>query len=336
MVIGNKFKTIKHYYLLPTAYYQLPIVFFLNGKYNEIEHRQLFFRRLFRRVFLEDWLLKLVALAITLALWLGVTGLRTPTTVRLKNVALNPRVSSDMEITNSPIQEVDLVVTGDKRRIDRLNSHDLVVSVDLTDIKPGDRVVQLLPENVNVELPSGIKLDEIQPNKIAIRLERVEEREVPVKPETEGMLPEGYEIYSQTVVPDRVRVRGAESAVKTLDSISTEKINLENRKGDFTAQQIGLNVSNPNVTVLDGIVDVFFRIGEKRGERTFVLPVNVDDHQKRATVTLYGPRSLLDNLNFENLRVDVTRNETGDLVPHLVLPGELQNKLEVRAIKLSS
>jgi hypothetical protein len=30
--------------------------------------------RLLRKVFLEDWGLKLLALAITIALWLGVTG----------------------------------------------------------------------------------------------------------------------------------------------------------------------------------------------------------------------------------------------------------------------
>ena len=69
---------------------------FTTEQFTEKDQRQLFLRRLFRRVFLEDWLLKLIALAITLALWLGVTGLRAPTTVRLKNIALNPQISSDM------------------------------------------------------------------------------------------------------------------------------------------------------------------------------------------------------------------------------------------------
>jgi uncharacterized membrane protein YdfJ with MMPL/SSD domain len=42
----------------------------------EKEQRQIFLRRAVRRVFYDDWLIKLFALLITLALWLGVTGLR--------------------------------------------------------------------------------------------------------------------------------------------------------------------------------------------------------------------------------------------------------------------
>ncbi|MGI8494938.1 MAG: CdaR family protein [Pyrinomonadaceae bacterium] len=310
-------------------------MFFLNGQYSEREQRQLFIRRLFRRVFLDDWLLKSVALAITMALWLGVTGLREPIPVRLKNITLNQRVSNNMEITNSPVQEVDIVVTGDKRKIDRLNVQDLVMSVDLTDVKPGDRIVQLSPDTVNLELPSGIKLDEIQPNRIAVRLETVEERDIIIKPQTEGSVAEGYEIYSQTVIPAKVRVRGAESAVKSLDSISTERIALENRTGDFTARQTGLNVSNPNLTVLDGIVDVIFKIGEKRGERIFVVPVVVGNEFKRATVVLFGARSLLENLDVGELKIELRRNDDGEIVPQLILPAELQDKIEVRKIKLS-
>ena len=43
----------------------------------------LFLKHVARKVFLEDWTTKLVALAITLALWVGVTGLSTPTTRRI-------------------------------------------------------------------------------------------------------------------------------------------------------------------------------------------------------------------------------------------------------------
>ena len=295
----------------------------------------MFVRRLFRRVFLEDWLVKLIALLISVALWLGVTGLRAPTTVRLRNITLNPRVSNDLEITNSVVQEVDIVVTGDKNKIDRLNPHDLVMSVDLTDVKTGDRTVQLMPENVNLDLPNGVKLDEIQPNKIPVRLERVEEREIEVKAETEGNVADGYEIYSETVLPAKVRVRGAQSFVKALDSVMTEKINIEDRNQDFTVRQLGLNIVNPNITVLDGIVDVVFKIGEKRSERIFIVPVKAERATKKVTVVLYGARSLLENLRTENLKVELIKSETGENVPQLVLPQDMQDKIEVRKIKLS-
>ncbi len=290
-------------------------------------------RRLFRRIFLEDWLIKAVALLITFGLWLGVTGLRAPITVRLPSVPLTVRFSNETEVTNSPVQEVDLVITGDKRKIDQINKNDLVVLLDLTNVPAGDRTVLLTPENVNIELPTGVKLEEIQPNKIAVKLETVAEREIPVKAETEGSVAENFEIYSQTVLPQNVRVRGPKSFVVSLDSVSTEKINLDNRETNFTARQVEINLVNPKVTLLDTVVDVFFKIGEKRTEKTFL--VRVKGENKTANVVLYGARSVLDALNAENLQVEIQKNEAGENAPQLILPSEFQDNVEVRKLKIN-
>jgi len=310
-------------------------MFFPTEKIFQKEERQIFIRRLFRRVFLEDWLIKATALFITLGLWLGVTGLRAPITTRLNNVAIKLRVSNDIEITNSPVQEVDLVITGDKRKIDQIKQSDLVVSLDLVDVQTGDRIVQITPENVNVELPTGVRLDEVQPNKIAVKLEKVEEREIAVKAETEGNLDENFEIYSVTVVPPKVRIRAPESYIKSLDFVSTEKINVENRREDFTARQVALNVVNPKATLLDATVDVFFKIGEKRIERLFSIPVETEDANKIATFVLYGARSILESIKAENLQVEILKNEAGENSPQVILPVEIQGQVEIRKLKLN-
>lgn len=305
-------------------------------KLIEKEQRQEFWRRIFRRIFLEDWGTKLIALAISIALWLGVTGLRSPTTIRLKNVVLNTRASNDMEITNTPPQEVEIVVTGDKRLTDRINSRDLVVSVDLTEVKPGDQVVALNPDTVNVDLPNGVKLEEIQPNKISVKLERVEEREIEVKTDLDGNLPEDLEIYSVTVVPSKVRIRGAESIVREIDSVYTEPINLDNRTESFAASQIGLSVINPKITLLDTIVDVNFRIGEKRLERVLSVPVKTEGEnvEKTASVIVFGARSIIEKLKANEMHVEIETLANGASVPRLVLPPEMQTRVEIRNIKL--
>lgn len=308
---------------------------FSSDNFIEKEQRRLFFRRILRRVFLEDWLLKLIALTITLALWLGVNSGRAPTSKSFKNVTLNLNFPNNFEVTNSPPKEIEIVITGDKRKVDTLRESDLVVSADLTDVKTGDRIVQLTPQNVNIELPSGIKLDEIQPNKFLVKLEKVEEREVEIKPETEGSVADGYEIYKQTVTPAKARVRGAESFVKSLDSVMTEKINLDNRKEDFVARQVSLNVVNPNVTVLDGIVDVAFTIGEKRAERIMFVPVKTERETKKAMITLYGAHTILENLHVEDLKIELIKSDNGEISPQVVLPAEIQDKIEVRKVKLS-
>ena len=306
---------------------------FPTEKFFPNDERQISFRRLLRRIFLEDWLTKVIALFITVALWLGVTGLRAPTTARFRSVPLNLRVSNNIEVTNSPVQEVDLVITGDKRRIDQLNPRDLVVSLDLTDVTAGERTVQITPENVSVELPTGVRLEEIQPNKIAVKLEAVGEREVTVKAETEGAVAENYEIYSRTISPIKVRVRGPESFIKSLDSISTEKINLENRQEDFTVRQVALNLVNPKVTLLDTVVDVNFRVGEKRIERMFTIPI--PGETKSAAVVLYGGRSVLESLKPEDLQVEMVKTEAGETSLNLVLPPEIRGQVEIRKLKIN-
>jgi len=309
---------------------------FPTEKFGFNEPHQKFFKHIFWKIFIEDWLMKLVALIITLALWLGVSGLRAPITTRLNNVVLQPRISNDLEITNTPVTEVALVVTGDSRKIDQINRENLIVSYDLTSVPAGDRIVQLTPENVNVELPTGVRLEEIQPNKIAIKLETVEEREIPVKAEIESSVADGHEIYSETAVPQKVRVRGPSGYIKSLDFVPTEKINLENRETDFTAKQIPLNLSNPKATVLDTAVDVVFRIGEKRIERLFLVPLKNENAGKRVvTVILYGARSILENIRPESLQVEIIKNESGEESLQLILPVGIQGQVEIRKLKIN-
>ena len=228
-------------------------------------------RHLLRKVFLEDWGLKLIALLIATALWVGVTGLSSPTVKRF-TVPLVPSTANNIEVTNQLVQDVDIVLTGDKRDLDRLNRGDLTAVLDLTDIPPGDRVVSLTPSNVYVNLPQGIKLTDVQPGRIAVDLEAVEEKDVDVEPDITGKPADGYEVYSSTSVPARIRVRAASSIVRAMNSISTDPVDVSGKRDGFTLRQVAVRASSPKVAVNSTVVDVFVRIGEKRIERSFTLP----------------------------------------------------------------
>ncbi|MGD9588807.1 MAG: YbbR-like domain-containing protein [Pyrinomonadaceae bacterium] len=290
-------------------------------------------RNILRKVFLEDWLMKLFALAITFALWVGVTGLSQPTVQRMSGIPLSLRLSSNVEVTNSPIQEVDIVISGDKRKVDQIVKNDLIISVDLTDILPGDRVVQLSPDNVSISLPNGIKLDEIQPRRIAVKLEPVEEKEVAVNAVTEGAVPEGFEVYGgPAITPAKVRVRGPANLVRSLASVTTDKIDLSNKTADFTARQVSVNVSNPKATLLETLVDVSFRIGERRIEKAFSVPV-AGEPRRRVNVVLYGGRSLFEGITAEDLSVEITKDASGAETSRVILPSSLTDRVEIRRPK---
>lgn len=308
---------------------------FPKEKIFQKEEQKAFFRRLFRKVFLDDWLMKLVALGITLGLWLGVTGLREPITTRFNNLTLQPRLSNNFEITNLPNNEIALVITGDKRKIDQIRSENLIVSIDLTDVQAGEQIIQLTPDSINVELPTGVKIIEIQPNKIPVKIETVEEREIPVRAETEGKPAEGFEVYATTVLPQKIRVRAPSSFIKSLEFVSTERINIADRSSDFTAQKVSLNILNPRITTFDTVVDVSFRISEKRIERLYVVSVQTENGEKKASVVLFGAGSILNNLAAESLKIEQIENDSGEKVPQLTLPDEIKDKVEVRKVRIN-
>lgn len=291
--------------------------------------------RILRSIFLEDWALKLIALAITLALWLGVTGLSTPITERVSDVPVTPRYfSNNIEVTNFPTKKVDITITGDKRRMATIEKSKLAISLDLTDVPPGDQAIVLTPENVNLDLPTGVKIDSIEPSTILLRLEKVEEKAVEVRAETNGDLPEGYEVYNISVSPPTVNVRGPSSFIKALSFLSTEKIDISGRTASFIAQQVSLNPSNQKVTPLIAVVDVSIQIGEQRVERTIKVRV-LDFSNRSATVTLYGPKSVIENLDPQLSYVEITKDADGKEQPKLTLPIGIADLLQTRSIKLN-
>lgn len=298
------------------------------------EPKTLFFKHIVRKLFLEDWALKLTALVITLALWFGVTGLSTPTKERL-TVPLNPIISTDAIIINAVRQDVDILISGDKRKLDQINRSDLSAGLDLTGVAPGDWVITLSPDNVSVALPPGVKLVNVEPGNMAVKLEAVAEKDIEVKVQTESEPAAGYEVYNSSALPPKIRVRGPASFIRTLDYVQTDKIDLTGKKEEFTAKQIPVNVSNPKAAVLNTVVDVFFRIGEKRIEKTFLVPISGQNSGKKATVVLYASRTMLAKIRADELKVEIVKTETGEDQPQLVLPTEMQDVVEIRKLKVN-
>ncbi|HQU93626.1 MAG TPA: CdaR family protein [Pyrinomonadaceae bacterium] len=289
-----------------------------------------FLKQILKKIFLEDWLTKLLALAITIALWIGVTGLSEVGSDRYK-VPLVLRLADNAEATNQPIDQVEIRISGDKRRLEQIRESDLRVFVDLTSVPVGSQTLTLAPDTVSLpDLPNGIRLDDINPKKIVVRLEAIEEKEVVVRVDTQGSPPQGMEIYEETISPAKIRVRGPASFLRTLTSISTEKVDLADKRADFAARQVRIApLSNDNATPLDSFVDVNFRIGETRVEKSFTIPIA--ESKRRAQITLFGGRSLFDGISAKDFSATLS---DGSDEPSVDLPGKLDGQVEVRKVRL--
>src|SRR5919112_3425239 len=158
--------------------------------------------KLLRKIFIEDWSLKLLSLAIAIVLWLVVTGQNEPVTAHL-NVQLNFIRPQSLEISNDPPRTVDVMLTGSRNKLDDLTSLDLVATVEISEQRAGERVLRLA-DKAQIPLPQGVKVDGFQPSAIPIRLEQIVERQVPIAPKLEGKPADGYQVYA--VIPSKAVV----------------------------------------------------------------------------------------------------------------------------------
>ena len=290
--------------------------------------------KLLRRIFLEDWSLKLLSLAIAIVLWLLVTGQNEPVTAHL-NVQLNFIRPQSLEISNDPPRTVDVMLTGSRNKLDDLTSLDLVATVDISDQRAGARVLRLA-DRAQISLPQGIKVDGYQPSAIPIRLEEIVDRQVPVEPKIEGGLENGFEVYGVYPSKGSVTVRGPESRVNALQKVFTEGIWLAGHKESFTASNVSIDVPDPKVDLRDTVVNVNVEIGERRIEKAFSgVSVSTIDGGKvqpaTTTVTVLGAASLINSLKAEEVKIVLDN----DLKPQLQVPDALKGKIKLKSVQTS-
>jgi YbbR domain-containing protein len=293
--------------------------------------------KLLRRIFLEDWSLKLLSLAIAIVLWLLVTGQNEPVTAHV-NVQLNLIRPPSLEISNDPPRTVDVMLTGSRNKLDDLTTLDLVATVDISDQRAGERVLRLA-DKAQISLPQGIKVDGFQPSAIPIRLEPILERQIPVEPKLEGKPADGFEVYAVQPSKGSVTVRGPESRVNALQKVTTESIWLAGHKETFTATNLAMDVPDPKVDLLEPVINVDVEIGEQRTEKNF-SGVNVSTAEggkvqpETTSVTLLGATSLLDSLKAEDIKI-VLDAVGSNLEPRLELPQPFQGKVFLKSVHAS-
>ena len=287
--------------------------------------------KVLRKLFVEDWSLKLLSLGIALAFWLFVTSQNEPVTTHV-NVQLNFVRPQSLEISNDPPKSVDVTLTGSRSKLDNLSALDLVATIDITDQRAGERMLRL-SDRAQIPLPHGVKIDGFLPGAIPIRLEPIVESEVKTEPRLEGEPANGYEVYSVTPSLPTVTVRGPAGHVNALEKAPTETISLAGQKASFTATNVSIDISDPKVDLLDPAVDVQIVIGERREERSFsdvsvAGPAGTEPVPRTATVNILGPSKLLDQLKKSDIKIVLN----AALEPQLELPPAFDGQLVLKSV----
>src|SRR5213078_611391 len=214
--------------------------------------------RQLRHWLIYNWHLKLISLILAVMLWMVVA---TETSSELgMEVPLEYRnIPAQLEITGDTTNTVQVRLRGSSHVI-----RDVSTTIDLSKMRPGEKIVPLSPQNV--QAPFGADVIRVNPSSVRFNLERTLTKTVPVVPTILGQASDGFEIGSVAVNPSKVEVEGPESRVSTLASIATVPIRFDRRQTRIE-QTADLDVPDPQIR-LRRPAPVTVRVEiRKRGQR---------------------------------------------------------------------
>ena len=154
----------------------------------------------------------------------------------------------DLVITTPVPDNVNVRMRGRVSQLRSLSSSNLEVTVDLSWATPGDATITLRPQAINV--PAGVEVISIDPNKLRFRVEQLRQRVVPVRPFLVGNLPVGYVAGEPTVQPEQALISGPASQIRKITEVATERIIMTGRTETFT-QNAAVVSDSPLVRVVE-------------------------------------------------------------------------------------
>ena len=179
--------------------------------------------------------LKLLAVALAVTAWVALT-VEKPENLSDKTVEASVRYENSPDlILISSVESVTIGVRGPESKIGKVNSNVVEVFVELTN--PGKGVFDVPLTHENVILPDeDVEVTSIDPNIIRLELDREARRLIPVKPSLDGEPAAGALVQHAEVVPPNVLVRGPESVLQQLTTVTTTPIQLTGHALDFEEQ----------------------------------------------------------------------------------------------------
>jgi YbbR domain-containing protein len=277
----------------------------------------------------------LKALSLLLAVLLFVVSRQPVVDLRMIGVPIEYRgLSPGVKIVGDAEQTVSLRLSGPRDIVRSLTPNQLLVIADLSGKEPGERVIQLKVDEDF--LPDSVKVAQIEPASIRIKLEPTVKKLVRVEAKFGGKVAEGREIYNVKLNPGEVEIEGPQSMVDKIESLSTETVNMDGRRGDFqTSVEVEIPQDSSQVKI-PGRIELSVKIGEERLLRRFAAaPVRWLDSgatgrllTKTVQLEVFGPKSAVEALRADDLRVEVKTSglppNVTSVTPQIQLPASIE------------
>lgn len=192
-----------------------------------------------------------LSLVLAFALWAWVTNEDNPEQTYLaNNVQVEIRnKAGNLELV-SPLDVVEVKIQAPRSVIQALDPSQIIAWVDLQErTGPGSGL-----EEVEVDVPSGVRTTRVTPNKIAVELDTVVSERFPVKLLTPNDLPRNLEVTDSNVDIDTVTVTGVQRNVERVAQVIVP-VAISGRTESFTTQVTPHAVDANNAPVENITID---------------------------------------------------------------------------------
>ena len=168
-----------------------------------------------------------------------------------------------MELLATSASSVTLQLSGSGALVRSVRPDQVKVKLDLANAVAGSNQIAIARDSI--VLPPGIALKQVEPQVLAVNLDVMDQKKLPIQPDWAGKLLAGLILQDVRIIPDMVKVMGGSLALKDIQTIYTEKIPLENITTDGKIS-VGL-VLLPSYLKLDdesqNHVEVFYKIARR-------------------------------------------------------------------------
>jgi YbbR domain-containing protein len=177
----------------------------------------------FRRHVLHNLGLKLLSLALAVALWLAVAGEPVAEVAVDVPIALH-NVPENLEISSESIPKAQIRFRGPERIIRRLQPADVYAEIELNGAKPGQRTFDLAAHQIHH--PRELTVVQVIPSEVQLTFDLRLTRQVPVQPRVIGTFAEGYQIGQVQSDPAVVNITGPKRRVEAIEAATTDPVDV--------------------------------------------------------------------------------------------------------------
>jgi diadenylate cyclase len=176
-----------------------------------------------RRRVLPNFGLKLLALALAVALWLVVS--RDPVAEVAVEVPIEfHNMPPNLEISSESIPRLQIRLRGPQRLVRRLQPSDVYADIDLNALRPGERTFDLTSQQIHQ--PSGLEVVQVIPSEFRVAFDTRVTRSVEIHARVVGAPATGYNLGTIAVDPSRITISGPEKHVSAIEAAITDPVDV--------------------------------------------------------------------------------------------------------------